>query len=525
MDNQLKDFSENKNAIPILFISVFIIAGCGILYELLISSMSSYFLGSSILHFSLTIGFFLSAMGLGAYLSRWVKEEDLLWRFIQIELALGIIGGASGIILYGGYAFTQNYYLLAFSMIMIIGALVGIEIPLLTRIVQPHFKLADTLAQVLAYDYLGALVASVVFPLILVPYLGLMRTAFFIGLLNLWVGLFNLWIFRESLYRWQRGMWVGIICAVIYVFGFGFSFIIQDFMEEFLYNDDVILAKQSPYQRIIVTKDDNDLRLYLNGNLQFSSQDEHRYHEPLVHLPLALVRNPENILFLGAGDGLAVRELLKYPSIKSIDLVDLDKMMTDLAQKHPALLQLNEGALNQKMVKIFHQDAYKYLENNSKIYDLIIIDLPDPSEVSLGKLYSKEFYGLVRKRLTPDGAMVTQSASPFFTKKAFWCITNTLREVFPTLLPYTVHVPSFGQWGFNMALPYKMDKELALEKIQNRLFPKDQKQASFKYLNKEIIPTLFRFDEDLKEIPTEINTLNTQKLVQYYEKSWKIYNR
>ncbi len=521
----LKDFSENKNAIPILFTSVFIIAGCGILYELLISSMSSYFLGSSILHFSLTIGFFLSAMGLGAYLSRWVKEEDLLWRFIQIELILGVVGGASGIMLYSAYAFTQNYYILAFSLIMLIGALVGIEIPLLTRIVQPHFKLADTLAQVLAFDYLGALVASVIFPLVLVPYLGLMRTAFFIGLLNLMVGLFNLWVFRESLYRWQRGFWIGILWVGIYVIGFGFSFIIQDFLEEFLYNDEVILAKQSPYQRIIVTKDDNDLRLYLNGNLQFSSQDEHRYHEPLVHLPLALVRNPENILFLGAGDGLAVRELLKYSSVKSIDLVDLDKMMTDLAQKHPALLQLNENALNQKMVKIFHQDAYKYLEHNTKIYDLIIIDLPDPSEVSLGKLYSKEFYSLVRKRLTPDGAMVTQSASPFFTKKAFWCITNTLREVFPTLLPYTVHVPSFGQWGFNIALPYKIDKELALETMQNRLFPTDRKHIPLRFLNKETISTLFRFDEDLKEVPTEINTLNTQKLVQYYEKSWRVYNR
>ncbi|TAE75757.1 MAG: polyamine aminopropyltransferase [Bacteroidetes bacterium] len=515
----------HKASVPILLTSVFIIAICSILYELLISSISAYFLGSSIFHFSITIGFFLSAMGLGAFLSKYIGDEYLLENFIWFELWLGIIGGLSGVVLYFGYAFTQNYYLLAFSLITTIGTLVGLEIPLLTRIIKAHFNLKDTLAQVLSFDYLGALFASILFPVVLLPYFGLLRTSFFVGLLNLAICLFNLWIFRKQIKGFLRTFIIASIATVVYIIGFWGGLGVQNYLEQFLYNDEIIFNTQSAYQRIVVTRDAPDVRLYLNGNLQFSSQDEHRYHEPLVHFPLALSNQREKILFLGAGDGLAARELLKYSTIKEIHVVDLDSMMTNLARKHPLFLNLNEGALNHKKIKIFNQDAYKFLENNKEIYDVIIIDLPDPSEVSLGKLYSKEFYHLVKKRLARDGAMITQSASPFFTKNAFWCIYHTLQEIFPTVLPITVHVPSFGQWGFNMAMPHTtFDKKESIERIEKFLFEKN-KNIYLKYLNKETVGSLFVFDEDLKESKTEINTLDTQKLVQYYEKSWEAYNR
>jgi spermidine synthase len=518
-------FTENKASIPILLTSVFIIAICSILYELLISSISAYFLGSSIFHFSLTIGFFLSAMGLGAFLSKFVKDEDLLEKFILFELWLGIVGGASGLILYAGYSFTQNYYLLAFSLITLIGTLVGLEIPLLTRIIKNHFNLKDTLAQVLSFDYLGALIASILFPVILLPYLGLLRTSFFVGLLNFAICLFNLWVFRNEIKFFWRKFITASSLTILYVIGFLGAFGLQNYLEQFLYQDEIILNAQSSYQRIVITKDGNDARLYLNNNLQFSSIDEHRYHEPLVHFPFALANQKQNVLFLGAGDGLAVRELLKYQSIQKIHVVDLDSMVTNLAKKHPLFLNLNQNALNNNKVKIFHEDAYKYLEKTNEVYDVIIIDLPDPSDVSLGKLYSKEFYHWVRKRLARDGAMITQSASPFFTKNAFWCIYHTLKEVFPSVLPLTVHVPSFAQWGFNIALPHQtFSKEESIKRIQQFLFEKNT-NIRFKFLNKEIVPALFVFDEDWKETKTEINTLDTQKLVQYYEKSWAEYTR
>mgnify|MGYP001076406133 CR=1 FL=1 len=250
-----------KASVPILLVSVFIIAICGILYELLISSISSYFLGSSILHFSLTIGLFLSFMGLGAYISRFISDKRLLDRFIIIEVWLGVIGGASGALLYVSYAITENYYLIAFLLLGSIGTLVGLEIPILTRIIRGYFNLKDTLAQVLSFDYLGALIASILFPLFLLPYLGLTRTSFFIGLLNLSVALFN-------------------------VIGFFSAFTISGFFEQFLYQDDVVYTKQSPYQRLVITQWKDDTRLYINGNLQFSSIDEYRYHEALVQLGL-----------------------------------------------------------------------------------------------------------------------------------------------------------------------------------------------------------------------------------------------
>ena len=523
-----------KASIPILLVSVFIIAICGILYELLISSISAYFLGSSILHFSLTIGLFLSFMGLGAYLSRFISDKKLLDRFIIIEVWLGVIGGASGALLYVSYAVTENYYLIAFLLLGSIGTLVGLEIPILTRIIRGYFNLKDTLAQVLSFDYLGALIASVLFPLFLLPYMGLTRTSFFIGLLNLSVALFNMVVFKTQLAQFKRMVAVTLLITVVYVIGFFAAFTISGFFEQFLYQDDVVYTKQSPYQRLVITQWKDDTRLYINGNLQFSSIDEYRYHESLVHVPMALAKNTESVLFLGAGDGLAIREVLKHPEVKQIHVVDLDPEMTKLGRQHTVFKKLNQGAFESPKVKVFNQDAFKFVEKEAKqFYSLIIIDLPDPNDINVGKLYTREFYSLVKRRLAKDGAMVTQSTSPFFARKAFWCINRTLQEVFPTTIPYTVNVPSFGQWGFNIALNYPLarpnqhfNKKKLASYLNEQLFEKTPAfKNQLRYLTPEVINSFLYFDKDMAKLPTQINTLNTQKLVQYYEEGWRNYNR
>jgi spermidine synthase len=518
------ELMQNPASIPILLTSVFIIATCGILYELLISSISSYLLGSSILHFSLTIGIFLSFMGVGAYLSKFIEDEHLLSQFVMIEIWLGLIGGASGVILYTTYAFTLNYYLITFLLIAVIGSLVGLEIPLLTRIVRNYFNLKDTLAQVLSFDYLGALLASILFPLFLLPYLGLTRTSFFIGLLNLSVGLFNIWVFRKNLQKPTQKLLIASFATIIYVIGFFYAFGISTYLEQFLYQDDIIVSQQSPYQKIVVTRWNNDVRLFLNGNLQFSSVDEHRYHESLVHIPLAMTPNPETVLLLGAGDGLAVREILKNPKVKQIHLVDLDKEMIALAQTHDMFKRLNDKSLQSPKVKVIIDDAYKFIEKTENLYSLIIIDLPDPSDVAVGKLYTKEFYELCKKRMTRDGVIITQASSPFFARPVFWCIKQTMAAVFPSTIPYTVHVPAFGQWGFQMALNYSTQSETKdiAQYINRKLF--QENKILFRYLTPEVTPTLFVFDRDMQEIPTKINTLNTQQLVQYYDRSWAEFN-
>ncbi|MEM7654542.1 MAG: polyamine aminopropyltransferase [Bacteroidota bacterium] len=514
--------------VPILLTSVFIIAICGILYELLISSIASYFQGSSILHFSLVIGLFLSFMGVGSYVSRFFTKELLTW-FVRVEMLLSIVGGLSSFALYFAFSLTPYFYGVAFLLIGILGTLIGVEIPILTRIVREQESLREAMAKVLSFDYLGSLIASVAFPLILLPNLGTMRTAFIIGFLNLAVVILNIWLFRDELPTYRRLLGQAVVVGCILLGGFMYSFQLVSFFEQFLYRDEVLLSRQSAYQQIVVTRWNQDTRLFIDGNLQFSSRDEYRYHEPLIHIPMGLAMSHEKVLILGGGDGLATRELLQYPAIQQIDLVDLDPEITNLGTRHPVFLKLSENALLDPRVKIFNEDAYKFVEESSELYDVVIIDLPDPNNVSLGKLYSQEFYQLLDKRLAAGAVVVSQSTSPYYAGNAFWCIHETMQAVFPETLPYTVFVPTFGPWGFNLAMkrPGKLQPGLAdslslSTQAAQHLRTEWAKQDSlpYRYLKPEMLESIFQFDGDTGPRPVNVNRLDNQSLVQYYEKSW-----
>jgi spermidine synthase len=394
----------------------------------------------------------------------------------------------------------------------VISTLVGLEIPIVTRIVKEYFGLKDALANILSFDYLGALLASVLFPLVLLPYLGIMKTSFAIGLINILVAALNLWVFRNHIDSFKRYALFTFATFALLVVGFYQSFNITSFFEKFVYQDPIVYSSQTPYQRIIITKHHDDTRLFLNGNIQFSSIDEYRYHEALVHVPMSLARSHESILVLGGGDGLAIRELLKYPNIKEIVLVDIDPEMVDIATKHPTLASLNKGALEDRRVKIVTEDAFKYLEKSTELFSVMIIDLPDPNDLPLGKLYTKEFYEIVKKRLSADGLVVTQASSPYFARKPFWCIHHTMAEVFNFVQAYTIYVPSFGQWGFQLAGNYTPGLSNAKLRVKTR------------FVTNSMLPRLFEFDSDTDEIPTEVNRLDNQILVDYYEKSWVQWN-
>ncbi|MEL6250490.1 MAG: polyamine aminopropyltransferase [Bacteroidota bacterium] len=520
---------EKGNKVPILLGSVLIIAICGILYELLISTISSYFQGSSILHFSIVIGLFLSFMGIGSFLSKYFKRNLLDW-FIRFEILLAVVGGFSSLLLYMVYSLSPYFYLVAFIIIGLLGSLIGLEIPLLTRIVRQYESLKDAMAKVLSFDYLGSLIASLAFPLILLPLLGVMRTAFVIGLLNIAVAILNIYLFQEELKHSKLlgGICIGIVTMLIT--GFSYSLQLTGFFEQFLYRDPIMMSEQSAYQRIVITQRNQDTRLFIDGNIQFSSRDEYRYHEPLVHIPAALTLNLKKVLILGGGDGLATRELLKHEGIDSILVIDLDPEITRLGKRHPIFRKLNENAFDDPRVKIYNRDAYKYLEQSSEIYDLILIDLPDPNNTDLGKLYSREFYEIIQSRLSAGGVVVTQSTSPYFARPAFWCINKTMEAVFPVVLPYSANVPSFGQWGFNLGMktPGKLKnggelkdslKQQAEKEIGKVLF-KGKTDFQLKYLKEGMLLNLFEFAEDTSPLEVEINQIHNQKLVQYYESSW-----
>jgi len=490
----------------LLLASVFTIATCGLIYELIAGTLASYLLGDSVTQFSTVIGVYLFAMGIGSWLSKFI-ERNLLRVFIQTELLVALVGGSSAAILFLLFAWVDSFRILLYSLILIIGTLVGLEIPLLLRILKGRLEFRDLISRVFTFDYVGALLASLLFPLVLVPHLGLVRASFLFGLLNAFVALAALWAFWEQIpgAAWVRGKGLLVIAAL--GTGFIFSDRLMTWSEAGVYPDPVIYARSSPYQRIVLTRGRDDLRLYLNGNLQFSSRDEYRYHEALVHTGLARIPHPARILVLGGGDGLAVREILKYPSVENVTLVDLDGAMPHLFTTQEMLTKLNDRAFLSPKVSVVLSDAFLWLKENRGVFDFIVADFPDPSTYSIGKLYTTTFFRRAREALAPGGAMVIQCTSPYVARKAFWCVDTTLKAAGLSTEPYHVYVPSFGEWGFILA----HTGELAAEPH----FP-----AGLRYLDPRTYAELFEFPPDMDRIDTEVNRLNNQALVRYFEQEW-----
>ena len=417
--------------VPLLFLNVIIIATCGLIYELLAGTLASYVLGDSVTQFSLIIGIYLSAMGVGSWLSGYL-DKDLAKRFVEIELAVAVAGGFSAPLLFLTFANVSYFQIILYSMVFLIGALVGLEIPLLMRILKDELDFKKLVARVLALDYVGALIASLLFPIFLVPKLGLTRTSLAFGLLNAGVGIWGTWLL-ENLIK-DRDLLIlrikGFVIVILLLIAFIKADSLTTLAEDALFVDNIIYAKSSPYQRIVVTKGKTGYALFLNGNLQFNSFDEYRYHEALVHPGFAAFgKDAKRILVLGGGDGLAVREILKYKSVESVTLVDLDPMMTDVSKSVAALGELNKHALEDSRVSIINADAFVWLDQTeTEPFDVAIIDFPDPNNFALGKLYTTRFYNLLKQKLKPDSAVVVQTTSPLIARTSFWCIIKTHRS-------------------------------------------------------------------------------------------------
>jgi spermidine synthase len=492
---------ERAEALALLA-SIFVVAACGLIYELLIATVSSYLLGSSVTQFSLSVGLFVGSMGLGSWLSQKVTK-NLLGTFIGLELVLGAIGGISASALYWAYAAQPLYWAVLLGFLISIGTVVGIELPLLVRLLNRYGQLRTIVAQALSFDYLGCLAGSLLFPLVLLPTLGQTRTAFLIGLVNVGVAVYTLRAFQHRL---RPGPALGLCAAVALLLALGFlhSTRLMSLAERRLYEDDVIYAHQSRYQRLVFTRWREDFRLFLDGNLQFSSVDEHRYHETLVHPAMALTASRRGVLVLGGGDGLAIREVLRHPDVESVTLVDLDPEITRLARQFPPLKQLNGGALLDSRVRVVNQDAHRFLETTADRYGVILADLPDPNGDSLAKLYSVEFYRLARRHLSPGGLFVTQATSPFFSRDAFWCIVESVRKAGFDVKPIHAYVPSFGDWGFVLSA----ERPLRLDRL--KLPP------GLRYLTGEVPRTLEVFDGDTAAVPVEVSTIDHPRILRYY---------
>jgi spermidine synthase len=455
--------------------------------------------------------------------------------FIQTELLIGLVGGSSAAFLFLLFDHVASFRVLLYGTVVIIGALVGLEIPLLMRILEKHFEFKELVAKVFTFDYVGALFASLLFPLVLVPHLGLVQTSFLFGMINVIVAIWTLYLLPREVSNAAFLKVAGWLLLAGLGLGFVYAEHIVSTAESSQYPDPVIYAKTTHYQRLVLTRSKDDLRLYLNSNLQFSSRDEYRYHEALVHPAMSLSsheRTPsdgqgesaavpaasatgtdhpvKHVLVLGGGDGLAIREILRFPQVEHVTLVDLDPAMTELFRTHPNLVALNKGSLNSPKVTVINDDAFLWAKRNTEKFDCIIVDFPDPSNYSLSKLYTTTFFRHLVHNITDDGVIVVQSTSPLVARRSFWCIEQTLKAVGFHTLPYHVYVPAFGEWGFIMAAK----KPLCLP--QTTL-------PDARYVNAQTMATMFEFPPDMDRIPAKINTLNNHALVKYFEEEWANY--
>ena len=491
-----------------LLASVFVVAACGLVYELSAAALSSYLLGDSVLQFSTIIGTYLFAMGVGSWLSRYF-DRQLPAHFLRIELLVALVGGALPAVLFLANAYVPGAFrLLLYGLVVVVGTLVGLEIPLVMRILKRNVVLKNLVSQVLTFDYLGALAVSVAFPLILVPQLGMIRTGLLFGFMNAAVALWALWLFRDEIRRAGAHLAACLLSLAALAAGFAGADRITTLAEDRFYQDRIVFSESSPYQRIVVTRGLQGHRLFLNGNLQFAERDEYRYHEALVHPAMAAHGAPKKVAVLGGGDGMAVREILRYPSVESVTLVELDPNMTRLFAGHETLAALNAHSLSSPKVKIVNTDAFQWLQQGGdETFDVIVVDFPDPTNFAIGKLYTGSFYALLDKRLAASGYAVVQTTSPLVARKSYWTVATTIESVGLRATPYHAHVPSFGEWGFILAShrPYRLPETLP---------------AGLRFLSPATLPLMFDFPVDMARVPAEVNRLSNQTLVTTYEREW-----
>jgi spermidine synthase len=535
---------------------------CGLATELLLGTLSSYLVGNQALSYGVSVGVFLAAMGIGAYLSGFIGDDQvddqeinsldfnvdadadlnsitkpidrfdiatpelgsglenvadrsldrtskgnkqtrsqLLKAFILIELALAPLCALLPLVLFGLFVADAPVWLGLVLVALLLGTLAGLEVPLITRLLEQDEGVKDSLSKVLALDYFGALIGSLLFPLVLLPWIGMFPAAAVIGALPALI-VAAVGLFFPSLRNWGK---VGLAVAIALCIFAPFTVLIGDRLENSMYEAPIAARLQSPYQRIVLTRKSQDVRLFLDGDLQFSAIDEYRYHEALVHPAMSASRNPKSVLLLGAGDGMALREILKWQSVDRVVLIELDQAVVNLAQRHPFLTRLNHDSFADPRVEVIFADAFVTAPKLAATFDVIIADFPDPDQEILAKLYSAGFYRRLLPKLSPNGVFVTQASSPFFAPKVMSCIATTLESIGLTAQPYSIDVPSFGPWGFVLA----SRQAIAPTGLKLAIAPQ------LKFLTEPMLPSLFNLPGDLRSAPVEVNKLSRPVIVQY----------
>ncbi len=503
--------------------AIFATGFSGIVAEYLLSTLATHFLGDSTMQWALIVSTMMFSMGLGSRISKSFTNR-LTEKFLILEFILSLVVSFVPLIVYTASAYIQSLSILIYTCSIAIGILIGMEIPLVTRINDQYEDLRVNISKVLENDYYGSLLGGVFFAFIGIPFLGINYTPFVLGLVNFSVAIGVFFFLRKYIAPAFKTIFnIAIVSiSVLLIGGVFMADPIIKYGEQEKYKDKVIYAEQTRYQRIVITQWQDDFWLYLNGNQQLCTMDEMMYHEPLVHPAMSLHPHPKEVLVLGGGDGCAVREILKYPVTDKITLVDLDPSMTKLGKEHPLLNKLNAGALSNSKVEMENKDGFVFLSETKSFYDVIIIDLPDPRTVELGRLYSEEFYRIAYKHLRPGGIIVTQAGSPYFATKAFKCIVKTMDSAGFKTIPLHNHVITLGEWGWSLGV--KSDRSLKLkEALQNLSFDK----LETKWIDNEAMKLITSFGKDIypgQNDSVKVNRIHDPVLYKYYLKgNWDLY--
>jgi spermidine synthase len=532
----------------------------GLVNEYVLATITTYILGNSIENFSIVIACMMFMMGVAGFVQNKMSDRHLLQKFIAVEVLMALLGGFAPLAIYAAFGYLEdNFQLVHYFFVLSVGFLIGFEIPLVMRIIDQHnIKLKTNLTIVYAMDYVGAFIGAIIWVKFLLKNYPLTEISFIVAGFNFVVAALTIIYFmnRGIIEKPLRHWLLLIATALALIAGYSQNRDLSQLLEQRFYADPIIYKETTQYQHIVIThnKTLNDTRLYLNGNTQFSSTDEQRYHELLVHPVMAIAPHRARVLILGGGDGLALREINQYTAVQQVTLVDLDPEMIRLASTHPILTQLNQHSFasakvhteifnlhdtgakqgiyleeSQSKTKkdaqwvaavdVFNVDADQFLRKTiTQPYDVVIIDLPDPSSIELSKLYSLQFYHALKRHLSPHAFIAVQSTSPYHAKPAFLAIGETLKAAGFKVLPYRQNIPSFGDWGFHLAW---LGSE-SIEQVLDRIRSVQNFEVATDFITPQLMAASFVFGKGELESDTPcINTLMKPCLLHHYiDKSW-----
>ena len=544
---------------------MFLTGASGFIFECILSTVATFVLGNSIEQFSVTISLMMLMMGLASVLQSRISDRGLIEKFLLVEISLAILGGFAPIAVYASYAFMEVHFILVqYLFVLTIGFLIGLEIPLILRLNKQFVpQLKSNIASIFSTDYVGAFIGAVIWVYVLLKYLPLTEISFLVAGINFAVAVVTYGYFSYHGLASRGLAQLAVIGIIALGLGHGYSQnrTWNDLLEQRFYNEPIVHSRTTRYQHIVMTArtDPTEYRLYINGNLQFSSLDEHIYHELLVHPAMTLAKSRKRVLILGGGDGLALREVLRYNDTVEVTLVDIDPGMIEFASQHDIMTELNNAAFDDArvsaeaasgiaedpqmrplygratsieadpddtveqaaLVHVYTVDADKMLTHLQGRYDVVLVDLPDPNSVELVKLYSREFYFKLHQLLEWQGVLAVQSTSPYHAKESFLCILRTIVSAGYEALPYHDNVPSFGDWGWILARnPGQHDSEFREE--LGHLSEFDVDQIQLRYITPEIFKASVAFGKnDLVSSNEQINTLMAPALLRFYlNESW-----